>query len=96
MNSGRYPEIMKRCAPFAVLVALVLLPGCDDAAQTTDSWGGQGEDVTLALVNAYDVADPYQTARFFSAWGHSASVPGVAASLPLPKRSLQRSNKSGL
>jgi hypothetical protein len=60
---------MKRCAAVAVLVALVLLPGCDDAAQTTDSWGGQAEDVTVALVNAYDVADPYQTARFFSAGG---------------------------
>jgi hypothetical protein len=61
---------MRRRAVIAALVALTLPASCGESAPVEDNpWGSQAEEVVALLADAYDVADPYQMARFFSAGG---------------------------
>ncbi len=57
---------------FAVMsVALLLTAACSEGSEATadEEWAQEAEDVVALLANAYDIADPYQTARFFTAGG---------------------------
>jgi hypothetical protein len=60
---------MRRRGAIAALTALALLASCGDSAPVEDPWGSQAEEVVALLADAYDIADPYQVARFFSAGG---------------------------
>ena len=64
---------MRRLVSIAGLVAVSLLFGCSSGLQTAqpeeESWGQEADTLVALLVDAYDVADPYQTARFFTAGG---------------------------
>ena len=51
-------------------MALTLVTSCGEAAPVEDNaWGSEAEEVVALLADAYDVADPYEMARFFSAGG---------------------------
>ncbi|MCP3976982.1 MAG: hypothetical protein GY720_21045 [bacterium] len=60
---------MRRRAAMAALVALILLPSCGEPEPAETPWGSQAEEVVALLADAYDVSDPYELARFFSAGG---------------------------
>lgn len=62
---------MGRYTVVAFAVAVLLMAGCSDASEATadETWAAEAEAVVALLADAYDVADPYQTARFFTAGG---------------------------
>lgn len=61
---------MRRRAVMAALVTLTLLASCGESAPVDDNlWGSQAEEVVALLADAYDISDPYEMARFFSAGG---------------------------
>ncbi|MDJ0497987.1 MAG: hypothetical protein QNJ89_09160 [Acidimicrobiia bacterium] len=55
----------------AFLVALLLAAACTSTTEATvdETWAAEAENVVALLADAYDIADPYQTARFFTAGG---------------------------
>ncbi|MDJ0924125.1 MAG: hypothetical protein QNJ77_06140 [Acidimicrobiia bacterium] len=61
---------MRRPAVIAVLVALSLGAACSDASESSpEDWATEADDLIAQLADAYDIADAYQTARFFTAGG---------------------------
>ena len=54
----------------AVAAALMVSTGCGVASETSDrTWAAEAEGVIGLLAESYDLADPYQTGRFFTAGG---------------------------
>ena len=49
----------------------MILGACtqDSEPVVDDTWAQEAEEVVALLADAYDVADPYQAARFFTAGG---------------------------
>ncbi len=62
---------MRRHTAVAVLTGMVVLSACaqDSEPVVDDTWAHEAEEVVALLADAYDVADPYQAARFFTAGG---------------------------
>jgi hypothetical protein len=61
---------MGRRAVFAGLLVAISVAGCGgDEGSGEESWAGEVDEVVSLLVDAYDLADAYQMARFFSAGG---------------------------
>lgn len=62
---------MRRFTAAAVLTGTMILGACtqDSGPVVDDTWAQEAEEVVALLADAYDVADPYQMARFFSAGG---------------------------
>jgi hypothetical protein len=62
---------MGRHTVAAVWVALLLAVACGGESEATvnGTWAEEAEATVALLADAYDLADPYQTARFFTAGG---------------------------
>ena len=62
---------MGRRAIALVLVALVVAVACSDASENAgdEVWAAEAEAVVALLADAYDRADAYQSARFYTAGG---------------------------
>ena len=54
-----------------VLLSLTLLVACSEVSESLadETWAQEAEEVVALLADAYDIADPYETARFFTAGG---------------------------
>jgi hypothetical protein len=53
----------------AVAAALTCLSACGQDHDAGDPWAREADDLVALLADAYDAADPYRTARFYTAGG---------------------------
>ena len=62
---------MRQRVAAAVSAVLLIVAACGDASEASadGEWAQEAEAVVALLADTYDIADPYQTARFFTAGG---------------------------